>query len=282
MCLVYLWYTFTASSSALIHICLASYLLIYAGAFSRDIGSFETTCRALSAELVSARAVAERSRHQTERSRSRHSLEDEKGDGIGTSTSGIEDQGPTSKSTASDKNNSNNEEKERDEQPQLPVDKKKRTARSHRSSKRVLSQKITSGKNAERSAKRKSVEYCLVSAVFSCTTQHPIYDACLKNESCWSSRSHITPQEESIATSPAPGSPAKMNKPNRAAGSGSNFGQNIDSSLKAFLLAWSGRNSGASDIVRRFLSHVSQHVVAVFSSDYGDSVALSSCILECK
>lgn len=254
-----------------------------AGGLSRDIVNFESTCRALSADLVSARAAAEKTRHQrmiaAERSMSRQSLEDEKGDGIGTNTTCDEDKGPTGNT----ENKDGDKEMKEDKQSSQPEDKKKKSARSHRSSKRVLSQRITSGKNAERSAKRKSVEYCLVSAAFSCTTQHPVYAACLKNEGCWKTSSNDgtgSQEDDALATTtPTPASPVKMSRAGRLVGG---FDEGSDSSLKSFVLAWSGRNSGASDVLSGFLSHVSQHIVEVFSSEVGDTVALSSCILECK
>lgn len=261
--------------------------MLNVGAFSPDILSFESTCRALSASLVSARAVVEKARKQTDRSMSMQSLEDENGNEVGTHTANVKDREPTGKSASSDKDGSskNNEEKEKEKQSQQHGEKKKKSMRSHRSSKRVLSQKITSGKNAERSAKRKSVEYCLVSAIFSCTTQHPIYSACLKNEGCWTSRTHSAQAEYSDAPSRVPESHMmKMNKVDRIdrTAFSSGFGGDSASSLKSFVSSWSGHNSGASDILCRFLSHVSRHVVEIFSSEYGDSVALSSCILECK
>ena len=50
---------------------------------------------------------------------------------------------------------------------------------SSRSSSRVRSQLMTSSKHAERNARRKSVEYCLVSVVLSCSIDHPLYTSSL-------------------------------------------------------------------------------------------------------
>ena len=252
--------------------------------------NLECTCRALSSDVVSARAIAEKARRQrttdTERRKAKSSLhengpeEKESMPKVDNGTTGgeggktgIKGEEKTTQNTA------------KDQAKEKTKSTKKKSARSNRSSKRVLSKRITSGKNAERSAKRKSAEYCLVSAVFSCTSQHPVYSECLKKDVWWKE----TQANDNLAASADSMSPAKnvggaSNMAFLGPDDSSSLMGDLDSSLKAFVLRWSEKNSGPNDILFRFLLHVSWYIDDVFSSEAGagDVVALSSCVLECK
>lgn len=247
--------------------------------------NLECTCRALSSDVVSARAIAEKARRQRttdiERRMAKSSLhengpeEKESMPNVDNGTTGGEDgkTGIKGKEKAT-QNTAKDQAKEKTKST------KKKSARSNRSSKRVLSKRITSGKNAERSAKRKSAEYCLVSAVFSCTSQHPVYSECLKKES--QASDNLAASADSM--SPAKNVGGASNMTFLGPDDSSSLVGDLDSSLKAFVLRWSEKNSGPNDILVRFLLHVSWYIDDVFSSEAGagDVVALSSCVLECK
>lgn len=266
-----------------------NYLRRCTGGISRDIMHLECTCRALSADIVNARAVAEKARRKRMTDAEQRMLKDSMGENNENNKTATGD-GSTKGRTeeAVDRG----EEKEKDEGTAIEQakektktkKKKKSSARSNRSSKRVLSKRITSGKNAERSAKRKSEEYCLVSAVFSCTTQHPVYSECLKKDPWWN-KSHVDDALASGADTESPskkaGGPGTIAFPTSVRDSKSSF-SDLDSSLGAFALKWSGGNSGANDVLFHFLLHVSWYIDDVFSSEAGDTVGLSSCVLECK
>ena len=167
---------------------------------------------------------------------------------------------------------------------------------SHRSSKRVRSQLITSGKQAERSANRRSVEYCLVSVLFTCTTAHPVYQA-LREEARWlrlkaprSAAPMVISAQHSGADSGDAGQHIFQRSSSLSALARnrlySRFSEGTtrlgESSLMTFVKAWSGRNSGPRDVLCGFLSHVSRYVDHVFTSEVGGVVVLSSCIMECE
>jgi len=246
----------------------------------------ECTCRALSADIVNARAMAEKARRKRMTDAEQRILKDSMAENNEDNKTAKGDDGT---GEAVDRG----EEKEKDEgtaveqaKEKTKTKKKKSSARSNRSSKRVLSKRITSGKNAERSAKRKSEEYCLVSAVFSCTTQHPVYSECLKKDPWWN-KSHVddalAPGADTESPAKKAGGPGTIAFPTTSSVRDSNSSfSDLDSSLRAFALKWSGENSGANDVLFHFLLHVSWYIGDVFSSEAGDTVGLSSCVLECK
>lgn len=148
--------------------------------------------------------------------------------------------------------------------------------RSQRTSKRVQSKLITSGKLAERKAKRNSVDFCFIATLFGCTKGDEKYQAALKEEIDWDD--------------PIPGglwihssqdqSPTKSvsNRQQReTAGISSRMG---DASLTAFVKKWSANNSGPLDILSRYLTHIAMHVEEVFSIDPDGTVA--PFVIECK
>ena len=258
------------------------------GGISPDIMNLECTCRALSSDVVSARAIAEKARRQRTTGLERRMAESplhENGPEEKESTTNV-DSGTTDGGggkTGIKGKEKTTQDTAKDQAKVKTKPSKKKSARSNRSSKRVLSKRITSGKNAERSAKRKSAEYCLVSAVFSCTSQHPVYSECLKKDVWWKE----SQANDKLAASADSMSPAKnvggaSSMTFLGPDDSSSLMGDLDSSLKAFVLRWSVKNSGAKDILVRFLLHVSWYIDDVFSSEAGDVVALSSCVLECK
>ena len=254
------------------------------GALSRDILSLECTCRALSSDIVTARAATERIKHQrmsaAEQIITKHAQDNDVGDDACHSNS----------SKACDSGGAPSEHKSNDEKKGSKAASAgaKTSTRSNRISKRVLSQRITSGKQAERTFKRKSVEYCLVSAFFSCTVQHPVYVACLLEEA-WPNVRNGQNLKQKLRTTRSSGeiilpSPLAMHlaRSRSDAKTGARyFTFGDESSLRSFITVCGKNKSGASEILRRFLCHVSRHVRSVYASDTGGSTALSSCILEC-
>jgi hypothetical protein len=150
--------------------------------------------------------------------------------------------------------------------------------RSHRTSKRVQSQLITSGKLAERKAKRNSVEFCFLAAILGCSKDDEAYQSMLKEKSNWDdnlpggmwirSMSHSDPSLSKIG-------------PNQARDTGfrARFG---DPSLTAFVAQWSSNNSGPMSVLSHYLRHISMNVEEVFAVDPESAEVLSSCIVECK
>jgi len=232
--------------------------------------------------------MAEKARRQrvmdAERRMFKHSL-DEKGneDQVSIATGNGTTKGKGGKADMEGKEKVAEDTAKEQGKVETKTSKKKLSARSNRSSKRVLSKRITSGKNAERSAKRKSAEYCLVSAVFSCTSQHPVYSECLKKDAWWKesqTNNDLTAGTDLDSPTKKVGGAGNTTFP--APRDNSSLIGDLDSSLESFLLGWSRENSGANDVLIRFLLHVSWYIDDVFSSEAGGTVALSSCILECK
>lgn len=160
--------------------------------------------------------------------------------------------------------------------------------RSSRVSKRVQSQLLTSGKEAERSAKRNSIEYCLLRNILSCSASDSIYITTCNTSIEWSSipsLSQGTLHLKSLSTS-------KDVMQHSIEGSSlhkRNLAKSIEatarggrSSLHSFMERWSGCNSGPFDLLWQFLVHVSLHVEDVFASETGGSMMLSSCFMDCK
>ena len=279
--------------------CLIDYVVVCAplafnnlsrctGGISPDIMNLECTCRALSSDVVSARAIAEKARRQRTADVERRMAEssshengpEEKESTINVDSGTAGGEGGKTESKGKEKTSQDTNKEQAKEKTKST---KKKSARSNRSSKRVLSKRITSGKNAERSAKRKSAEYCLVSAVFSCTPQHPVYSECLKKDVWWKeSQANDNLEASTDSMSPAKNVGGANNMSFLGPDDSSSLMGDLDSSLKAFVLRWSEKNSGANDVLVRFLLHVSWYIDDVFSSEAGDVVALSSCVLECK
>jgi hypothetical protein len=148
----------------------------------------------------------------------------------------------------------------------------KNQVQSHRTSKRLLSQMITSGKIAERSANRKSFGYCFLAATLSCTKTE--YHEILKEAKSNNSTSHDD------------ASPFKHEKASRNSSYDGNLLEARErlsaASLGAFVEKWNGRNSGPADLLTKFLAHIARNVQEVFISDPRGPLELTSCILTGK
>jgi hypothetical protein len=152
-----------------------------------------------------------------------------------------------------------------------------------RTSKRLRSQQITSGKLAEKSSRRRSVEYCFLSATLSCTSDDPDYISTLqRGVTAWPTpggdyvvnSGQVTLQRPQLTRST---SHEKLGRQQMEARE-----RVADASLSTFVARWSGKNSGPMDLLSKFLVHIALHVEEVFASDPGGVMALSSCFLDCK
>jgi len=223
---------------------------------NRSIWRFEATCRGLSACIVSARTSLERREYM--RSSGIINKQD-----IGTNvlpenelTEEILIEPPESASVHDD---------------QAEISERSRA----RSSKRVQSQLITSGKRAERESKRRSVEFCVLSSVLNCTADSTLYRDMVRYPVNWTELVDIasSPIMEDI------GKQAQSSKPfNSRQQAEERLG---DSCLTAFIDQCSASNSGPFDVLNLFVAHVAMNVGDVFSGDASDSIILSNMFLEC-
>lgn len=242
--------------SVLLHLCQ------FLGGDSKRL---EYTCRSLSVGIISARAMVEKDRNFKMKQ-----MEQEMGDML--------------KETEADEpvDESNNSKQDLSKQELLKF--------THRTSKRVQSQLMSSGKQAERSAKRKSVEYCLISSIVPCTIDHPDYRRCVNKDINWDSLLPLYAYSNMIKAMAKPTHNAKddesVNKgDNSLVGDGNRKLQcvsNDTASMVTFMKRWSTANSGARDMLQRFLAHISCHVSAVYESENGNTMVLTQCFMDCK
>lgn len=242
----------------------------------RYIWRFEATCRALSVSLMSARALMEQAHHNNSMTaRKDRNLSDTEMEVTHNPTESTNE-----KSETKDKNNKGGDHRDapRQEQPM----------RSYRTSKRVMSQLITSGKMAERKSKRASVEFCFLASVLSCSEDDLDYLTQSKGQILWensllaSDGSIQVPYGSlglgsSLTTANARSSAQEMqsrqqNEARERSG---------EASLVFFTERWSCRNSGPIDVLSKFLAHIALNVEDVFANASEDMMGLSSCVTDC-
>jgi hypothetical protein len=228
------------------------------------IWRFEATCRALSVSIIAARASMEQEtgkieeKKEAEESKDQQNM-DEEGENTDEKDTGVPRQDSQRETSGEEKRDG--------------------PSRTHRTSKRVLSQLITSGKIADRKSKRNSVEFCFLAATLSCTKEeHRDNIKKLMKEDKTIARLleggelSLTPN---IRGSSLLSDATKWHR-NEARE------RICDSSLSTFAERWSNSNSGPMDLLVRYLGHVATNVEDVFSSDPGGSMVLTSCVLGCK
>lgn len=215
---------------------------------NEDIWRFEATCRGLSAAILSARALLERA--ETTQKVAQEKIQ------VGPNEAAEASMIPRPQQEHLKKQNLT--ESRRDEPTRA------------RSSKRVLSQLITSGKRAERESKRASVKYCLLASTLHCTFGDEMHLQMSNGGISWEVFNESTQgtlkgsQEQFLAQSEDSLIDGRLG----------------DSCLTTFINKWSGNNSGPFDILQRYVVHVALNVVQVFQSDQ-DSLALSGFIIDC-
>ena len=229
-----------------------------------SIRRFESTCRALSVSIMSARAVMEDDKQREIRSR-RDLLTDSRlqgmGEGIGT------DNVPAGSRAVIKKKSQ--EAKVKDQEHTI-------SSREHsRSSQRLRSQQITTGKKMERFGKRQSFEYCFLAATSGCSADE--HKAALEDAKTDESILRLLPGKHKLLKGQTQQSAASVTGRRRESQA-----PMVDTSLSSFVEQWSGRNSGPMDLVYKYLVHVATNVEDVFASDPSGTVALTSCILSCK
>jgi hypothetical protein len=159
-------------------------------------------------------------------------------------------------------------------------ERERNSAQASRASKRVRSQIITSGKRAERSARRNSTEYCLLAATLGCTADDKVYREALEKgldgdglplgEQQNKGDRHGPPSLRRGASDKSPRYREEARE------------RISESALTSFVERWGARNSPPLGILVGFVAHVSLHLDDVFSSDPGGSMVLASCLLECE
>jgi hypothetical protein len=240
-----------------------------------SVWKFEATCRALSVMLVSARASVrelEGAAAKLQRLQNANSKETnrEKSSEIIDSHASVAPGGSTSETQNSTGGN---------------VKASSRPIRhSARSSKRLLSQQISSEKKQDREGNRNSFNYCFLAATLSCTKYE--HHEMVRNLYGKQQFAHLY---EGMKTDfLLPGTKSKIHcidntneviRANRA----ESKERLSDSSLSAFINRWNLGNAGPMDVLKQFLIHVSLNVEIVFSSDPGTAgtTGLSLCILLC-
>lgn len=180
----------------------------------------------------------------------------------------MEDSLPTDK-IDSTKDDCKDDANEKDGNETESKDIEKAQMQSHRTSKRLRSQMITSGKIAERSANRKSFEYCFLASTLTCTRTEYY-------------RMLVEAKKSTLSVQPGRSS-MKQENPSR------NNSCDLDrieaqerlsaASLGAFVERWNGKNCGPIDLLTKFLVHVAVNVQEVFVSDPRGPLELTSCIL---
>ena len=257
-----------------------------------SIWRFEATCRALSVSIMSARASMEKEsgaekapptkpNNKADNERATDNLAESTAPATDTATTAVSEQGGTRADATVDVPNGTAEQENlegfsetqtsrRNSRPNVP-------AHLCRTSKRLRSQQITSGKKSERSWKRKSFDYCFLASTLS-TTRHQ--------------------HQENMKTLPsALLAPRSAYRSDLLVGRGNTRNDSNDSrdvhnrealerisgsSLPAFVELWNGRNSGPLDLLTNYLIHVANNVEDVFASDPSGAVVLASCLLGCK
>jgi hypothetical protein len=145
-----------------------------------------------------------------------------------------------------------------------------------RSSKRVRSQLITSGKQAERAAKRNSVEYCFLASIMGCTADSAEYIELSRKEPPWDNMVGYKPQEWMESTDGQGKSGMTRDNNSREEL------QLGDASIISFVQQWSAANSGPADVLENFVAHIASNVAEVFSGDSGENMVLADLFIECE
>lgn len=242
-----------------------------------SIWKLEATCRALSVSLVSARAsmqdAEDRSQRATEKRANESSMGEKEQEAIsGTSgtvsTSGVGEQQNDFEGRVGASANL----------PTVPA------RQSSRSSKRIISQQISSEKKQDREQNRKSFDYCFLASTLSCTKEeHEKLVNQLKGNKelahLYEGADHVLTGLEGKKRGFRSESSSELVKSNRIEATE----RLSNASLPAFVDRWSSNNSGPMDMLERFLHHVSVNVEDVFSGESGSSgtMGLTSCIILC-
>ncbi len=263
------------------------------------VKALESTCRSLSVEIISSRALIEKG--HVDRMKQ---MELEMGDMLEKEKEREIEKEKESQQKQEQKPNSDREKEQQVSIGKVGEEEEAQQRRklmkyAHRSSKRVRTQLITSGKQAERSAKRKSVAYCLIRSIIPCCTmEHPVY-LYLSNkdlEQIWDELLPLRPYAERTGvmlrsmmptyhkSGDVTGTSRPMDNNNHDVTKEKLFNTKNHyvgkSSLNGFIKRWSRFNSGPRDMLYRYLAHISCFVDEIYHYETG-AMMLSQCINDC-
>jgi hypothetical protein len=238
-----------------------------------SIWRFEATCRALSVSLISARAALDHSVLVQRREKEDINKK-------------AEEKQKEQKEVLPDPSKETKETTTQDDVV-MGDDRERNSAQASRASKRVRSQIITSGKRAERSARRNSTEYCLLAATLGCTADDNAYKEALEKGLDGVGLPRGEQHNKGDRQGPSPLRRSSLDSRRTSADKPPRYREEArerlsESALSYFVERWSSRNSPPLGILIGYVAHVSLHLDDVFSSDPGGSMVLASCLLECE
>jgi hypothetical protein len=149
---------------------------------------------------------------------------------------------------------------------------------SKRISKRVRSQIITSGKRAERSARRYSTEFCLLATILGCTADDPAYERLLHTYKFGKSDSNDS--ETSLSVAPVK---KQLLSEGHVSDKDDTIDQLNESSLCNFIKDCSSMTAlSPLACIFRFVARVSIHASQVFTNDPAGAMGMCSNLMDCK
>jgi hypothetical protein len=240
----------------------------------------EATCRALSATIMSLRAAMEK------QDASREELRE---DPINVEVSVEEKEEGDFEAQHEHSLDADNNEATTQERPPDEIATNKEDvvnieapARVSRSSKRVRSQQMFSGKRDERRRNRRNVGFCLRAATLACTTVDPktpsassLVDWDLVRGERWKLPSDV----EANAASNSKGKLASVEESRLSFEA---LERVSCTSLNSFLQRLSSQKARPVKLMEQYLGHVALNVDRVFLVDPGDTMVLTTTISSCK
>ncbi|MGK3735025.1 MAG: hypothetical protein ACI90V_001864 [Bacillariaceae sp.] len=288
-----------------------------------SIWKFEATCRALSVNIIAARAsmeedegAAEIQKQQQQQKQKQQQQQEQHNnisqrqklkkqqllEGSSSKKIAVDDQGDSKMGQQKGDNLNKDDEQQQQRCPSNSTDndrngdeemtKKNETnsaessttippvpsRQSSRTSQRLRSQQISTGKKQDREANRKSFNYCFVAATLSCTKNK--HDELVDRLREKKEFDYIFKGKENPLLSSGQKGYSQQGTSNEVLNT--NFVEAkeriSDASLPAFVRKWSSKNSGPMDLLEGFLVHVALNAEDVFASD-SPTTGLHSCII---
>jgi len=243
-----------------------------------EVARLEATCRAMSYSVLSARTISS-SLNAAERRGSTKAQ---------TRTGTCNTVSEPSENNGADYYNNNRQPTDTlsngVEDESLSTPQRQQLSQGSRASKRLRSQLINEGKRSERSHRRSSAGFCLLSATLGCTSADKAYQELVQTGmNCWDHGDDLILPEASQRSEPSGSASVRRGTIEKHRRQREEARERLsDSSLQAFVRSCGARSSAAPiSILFAFVSHVSINVADVFSSDPGGSVVLSSSLAEC-
>ena len=277
--------------------------------FGIDVKKLESTCRALSVAIISARASLEEEKNymrlQEQHMMIKANLEHEKKleDARALASKNLQENREfqlnsdkktntldTLAGTSSREKQAVKEDCEHKDTNNLIQSQR---LRSNRSSKRVQSQLLSSGIAAAKNEKRNSLEYCLLQSILGLKSNDNKYLQQLDTSITWSilppftqCLNHLLRDFPLLFSNErqrrVEGALLCSIKERRDTKSSMEAARGGPSSLISFIEEKSGSNSGPLDLLSHFIVHSALHVEEVFLSETNGTMLLSSCLMDCK